>query len=167
MRKQRTASHVVSDIGVKHVELLAALAGFTTLIVPGGSDYGFDLPMFTFKSGRPENGYVFLQVKSSHRLKRLNDGSVTVRLKRKHVEHWLSEPMPVIVVRYDRGLKKAYWLYIQRHCARNAAFSLRKMGQTMIVRIPRSQVLTEKSLRQFATFKRRVIMQAAQVIDHA
>ena len=155
-------------MGVKHVELIAATAGFTTLTVPGGADYGFDLPLFTFDArGVPQNGYVFLQVRSSKRLEPSKDRTVSVRIKSKHLRHWLAEPMPVILVRYDQCRRKAYWLYVQRYFARRKTFSPSRIGRSLALRIPTHQVVTVASMKRFAEFKNRVIIQAAQVIDHA
>jgi hypothetical protein len=167
-RKQRTLSHVVADVGVKHVEHLAAQAGFTTLVVPTGGDYGYDIPIFTFDDrGQPENGYIFLQIKSSAKLKKLRDGSIACRIKKKHLRHWLGEPMPVIVVRYDNSAKKAYWIYVQRYFAKQRAFSLREARKTVTIRIPKGNIVTIAAFKHFAQCKRDVIIQAAKVIDHA
>ncbi len=71
-RKRRVQQHIVGDAGVNHVAGIVVDAGFVPLVVPGGSDYGTDILLFTFDAqGRAENGDLRVQIKPSAKLKRL------------------------------------------------------------------------------------------------
>ena len=47
-RKRRIRGHILADIAVRHVEYVAALAGYVTTSFPSGGDYGIDLALHTF-----------------------------------------------------------------------------------------------------------------------
>jgi hypothetical protein len=114
IRKRRTREHVIADLGVNYVERQVLLCGHTVQRIH--ADYGFDLILSTYNAdGEPENGEVYIQVKSTDSLPILKDGtSLTWRTHRSDIAQWLEKTPPVILIVYDAQADKAYWLYIQR-----------------------------------------------------
>ncbi len=129
-------------------------------------DYGIDLQLVTFsRAGDVEDGKVLLQLKASDRL-RLRSGQRTIsfRIDRRDLVHWLAQVMPVFLIVYDGRKDVAYWLYVQSYFRRQEGFSLFTAGQTVTVHLPVTNVVTTGAVRQFARFRNRVNAQLRKVI---
>jgi hypothetical protein len=166
-RKRRTREHVIADLSRNHVERFASLAGYATSVP--ASDYGTDLNVYTFaQDGQVENGYVSIQLKATDAPNYLSDGEhVSFPVERAHLESWLREPSPVILVLYDALREKAYWLYVQRYFEQAEGFELASAGRTVAVRLRVEDVMSVEAIRSFRTFKERVLAQAQGTIHHA
>lgn len=163
----RVRQHEICDIAQKHVELLVAESGFSPLTVVQGADYGIDLPILTFDTnGLQENGYILLQIKSAEKLKVSGSKEVTVQIKRELLRLWETEPLPVIVVRYDVSKKTGYWMYAQRWLKTLSAKRRKGKSVELTIRIPKTQKMTKAAIIKFATFKRDVMAQITGTIDH-
>ncbi len=165
-KNARPRSHVIAEVAQKHLELMAAQAGFTALAVPQGSDYGIDMPVITFdKNGNQESGYLLIQIKASDDMKISSSGEVIIVVKKKHILQWSKEAWPVILVQYDAKNVVGYWVYIQRYLQQNA-INPGKIGGSITLRIPVGQKISSAAFLSFAEFKRRVIIQLTGMIDH-
>lgn len=158
-RKQRTREHVLADLSVNYVERVALQCGFAVQEI--WHDYGFDLTVFTFNErGLLEGGMLWMQVKATDHLKKTHDRSaVLVRIDRRDLLAWIAELNPVVLVVYDGKLEQAYWLWIQESFREPSAFA-NAHGQTVTIRIPARQLLTEEVFRELA--RRKAAIPAAQ-----
>ena len=166
MKKRRTRSHVLADLSANHVERYALLCGYSVERV--AHDYGIDLVVTTYDAiGEIENGSVYLQLKATDAPTLLADNqTIVLRLERAHLEYWLREAAPVILVVYDAQVDTAYWLYIQAYFEGQTDFDLISVGSTVTVHIDKSHVLDQAAMRPFAHFRDAVQRQMEGVIRH-
>ena len=139
---RRTREHVIADLAVNFVERQILLAGATPQRM--AFDYGVDLSVSTFaEDGEAETGYFHIQVKSTEKLLTVKNGTlVRCRVWQHHLRRWLSEPMPVIVVVYDAGNDKAYWLHVQGAFPHATRFRLGTGTAQLSLHLPTSQEFT-------------------------
>ncbi|PSF36808.1 hypothetical protein C7H19_12635 [Aphanothece hegewaldii CCALA 016] len=165
-RKKRPREHIIADLSTNHVERYIFLCGYSVERVE--CDYGFDLILFTYDdNGEIENGQVFVQLKATDCIKTLWDNQTIVfSLNRSDLELWLYEPMPVILVVFDAQTNQAYWLYIQNYFEKIKDFNLQNIGETVTVRIPKSNFINEDAIRKFASYRDRVLEQTKEIIKH-
>lgn len=173
-RKTRPPGHVTADLGVTHVRQIAIESGFS--VEEFTRDYGTDLNVYIFdKHGVIENGDIRIQVRSKQRLETIHGGQaiscgVTVR----HLNHWLNEISPFILVVYDANDETAYWLYVQRLFTNpdwkerlaDATADDTKKDKEIKVHIPAENRLDQAAFLNFRLFVRRIHDQAWSVIDH-
>ena len=165
-RKTRTREHVIGDLAVNHVQRQVLMQGFT--MEPIARDYGYDAIVFVYNTqGEAEEGMIFLQVKSTEKGEKHQDGqTIAFRLDRSDLQRWLMEPMPVILCVYDGSEDRTYWLYVQNYFESIAEFNLFQIGATTTVRLPISQELTPHAVGQFAEFLHDVLKQTAGSVHH-
>ncbi len=132
-------------------------------------DYGLDLAMYTYNAqGELEDGVVYFQVKATDALKLRSRGqTVAFRLDRADLESWATWADPVILVVYDAQADVAYWLYVQDYMERMPARPRRRLGATVTVYLPRTNVLNCEAVRRFARFRDAVQSQTRGVSHHA
>jgi hypothetical protein len=110
---------------------------------------------------------VFLQLKATDALQRLADGrTIAFPVERAHLEFWLAEPMPVVLIVYDAPADVAYWLYVQAHFEGQQGFDLFAAGETVTVHLSTEHVVDETAMREFARFRDDVLRQMTEVIRH-
>lgn len=166
MKKQRPRNHIIADLSINYVERLIFLCGYSVERVK--YDYGYDLILFTYdEKGEIENGQVYLQVKATDSLKFGSDNkTILFCLKSSDLTLWLNEPMPCILIIYDALADCAYWLYLQAYFEALENFELSKIGDTITVYIPKTNILTQKNIGQFAKYKNNLLTQIRGVIKH-
>lgn len=166
-RKHRTRQHILEDLSCNHVERFILRCSFSAERLV--KDYGIDLTMFTYShNGEIENGSIGIQLKATDSVHFSEDGStIPVRVERAHLEHWLSEPMPVFLILYDARRELAYWLYVQRYFENRANFRLQQLGHTTTVHIPVANVVDQRAIEHFAACKQAILEQVQGVIRHA
>lgn len=150
-RKQRTRQHVIADLSVHHVEGFLLEEGHTAQRL--GSDYGYDLIMWTFDAdGYPEPGWIYFQFKAMETLtEREADYVYDLDVRDYHL--WMMEKTPVILVLYDARRRRAYWLAVQRYFREEAARQPKKGAKTVRVRIPRRQVMNRRAIARIRELK--------------
>jgi hypothetical protein len=165
-RKRRTREHVIADLSVNHVERHALLSGCTVERMV--HDYGIDLLLFTYNPvGEIEEGQVFLQLKATDHLKVRSDGtSISVRVEKADLRHWLEKLLPVILIVYDAPGDIAYWLYVQAYFASQANVNLERLGDRTSIRVPRANVVNQEAIRFFARFRDEILSQVEGRIQH-
>lgn len=165
-RKRRTREHIIADLGVNHVERHALLCGFSVERV--WRDYGIDLRVFTYdRRGETENGCILVQVKATDHLKVLSrEQAIAFRVARADLLAWLGEPMPVILVVYDAKNEIAYWLYVQAYFESQPDFNPAKKGDEVAVHLPRSNVVAQTAMKQFAGFRDNILGQTKGRVRH-
>jgi hypothetical protein len=166
-RKTRTREHIVGDLAVNAVERQVLLRGFSLEAI--AHDYGYDGLLFTYNDqGEPEEGLLYLQIKATDTVAWVEDGAtLTFRIERPHLTHWLSEPMPVVLCVYDAPADVVYWLYVQNYFQTLPGFNLFEVGQTITVRIPRTQAFTPEAVGFLAERLAQVCQQLEGKVSHA
>ena len=165
-RKRRTREHVIADLSANYVERMALLCNFSVERI--SHDYGIDLAVITYtESGEIENGQISIQLKATDHLTVLADRNVIAfPVRRADLELWLHEPMPCILVVYDAPADVEYWLYLQAYFAQLEGFRLAEVGESVTVYLPRTNVLNQEAIRQFARYRDSVLAQIVGVIRH-
>lgn len=159
VRKRRTREHIIADLSVNHAERHALLCGYT--VEHPRSDYGYDLLLSTYDSnGEPENGEVRIQLKATDSLVLLKDKKfVSWRVLRSDLARWLQDPFPVILIVYDARNDCAYWLFVQRYFELIAGFNLFAAPITLSVKIPVENVLDQRALVLFSSFRDQMLQE--------
>lgn len=151
-RKRRTRAHIIADLAVNHVERQVLLAGYSVERV--WSDYGTDLLMFTYTSdGEAENGLVFLQVRSTDHLRLVaTDEAIAIRVDVAHLDQWMSERYPFVLVMYDVGRDVAYWLHVQGSLPLDGS-----SRRTTTLHVPRANPFTPVAVRHLGDLKNSIV----------
>jgi hypothetical protein len=165
-RKKRPREHIIADLSVNFVERYIFLCGYSVERIE--YDYGYDLQIFTYdENGEIENGQIYVQLKATNSLIKLVDNeTVTFKLTRSDLELWLNEPMPCILIIYDAQAQEAYWLYLQSYFENLEKFDLQQVRDSIVVRVPKKNIINQEAIKKFATFKNDVLKQLKGVIRH-
>jgi hypothetical protein len=161
VRKRRTRQQVIEDLSINYLERFIYKEGHA--VDRPRHDYGIDLVMTTFSknTGEIENGSIYFQLKATDSIETSNDGNFAlISVQTTHLNHWMKEPYPVILVLYDAHQKKAYWYYIQ------ANIKVKPATQTFLLRIPKKNKVNSGSIRKFARLKNEIIHRAETIIRH-
>ncbi|QTA84968.1 DUF4365 domain-containing protein [Desulfonema magnum] len=158
-KKRRTREHIIADLSANYVERFVLLCGHT--IEKFSSDYGYDLIIYTYTADSElENGNIYVQLKATDNIRFVHNGqAISFPLKKKDLNIWLSEPMPVILIVYDAVRDRAYWLYIQEYFENLEHFDIRKVKKYHSVTIPVRNRVGMSSIVKFVKFKRNVLKQ--------
>lgn len=166
-RKTRTRGHIIADLSANYVERLALLVGHSVERVH--HDYGIDLIVSTYTSGRVDAGEISVQLKATDSLKVVAKGAaISVRVETRDLDLWQENIYPVILIVYDAKNDDAYWLYVQRYLATAPASLHTKLStqSTLAMRVPQKNALTTQSLADFATFKAKILGQTNGKVRH-
>jgi hypothetical protein len=151
IRKQRTRQHVIADLSAHYVEGFILHEGHTAQRL--STDYSYDLLMRTFDpNGYAEPGLVYLQLKAAESLQALGaDYVFDVDVRDYHL--WIREEMPVILILYDAGRRKAYWLAVQPYFRDSAARQPKRGAKTVRVQVPRRQAVHRRAIGRMRELK--------------
>ena len=157
IRKRRTREHVIADQSVNHTERFIIEEGHTAQ--RSEKDYGYDLELFTYdQEGYIEPGCVYLQLKASERLSRVGANYVfDLDIRDYHL--WTLELMPVFLVLFDAGRRRAYYLHVQQYFEEAPARRPRKGAKTVRVRVPRRQRLNRRAIARMRNVKQAIFEQ--------
>jgi hypothetical protein len=156
-RKQRTREHIIADLSANYVEHLILVNGFSVERVE--KDYGYDLIMFTYNDlGEIENGHIYLQLKATDNIHRVNHQHVTFPVSTKDLNLWRNELLPVFFILYDAVAKQAYWLYIQAYLEKSQVPDDLKQKQ-LTLQIPMTNLLTIDTIQKFREYKTTLLTQ--------
>jgi hypothetical protein len=119
-RKRRAREHILADLSVNYLERFILEAGHT--VERQMSEYGYDLTVAIFdENGFFEPGHADFQLKASESLTQNRTGkSFVQRLRVEDYHLWIHEPLPVFLVQFDAGERRAFWLHIQKYFAEDA-----------------------------------------------
>ena len=147
-RKVRTREHVLADLSYNFLERQVLRRGHW-LDCPA-NDYGIDATMFHHnQGGEIENGEVRFQLKASDCLKVGGDGDwIAQRVETRDIRYWYFELYPVILVAYDAGANRAYWLHVQQYVAERPTLMDSTAARTT-VRIPVRNKLSIRAIDHF------------------
>jgi Domain of unknown function (DUF4365) len=149
MRKQRTRTHIIEDLGFNHVERQILYAGFTVHRY-SHSDYGYDGLFHTFnEKGEYQNGIIFFQLKSTDHIHISEKKQTFVfDLSQRDLELWLADTTTMLLILYDAQKELAYYIDLQAYFNKNAI----KMGEGrkfIRVHIPIENVFTGRVAQSF------------------
>lgn len=74
--------------------------------------------------------------------------------------------MPCILIIYDAQANEAYWLYLQAYFENLEKFDLRQVRDSMVVRVPKKNIINQEAIKKFATFKNNVLKQLRGIVRH-
>ena len=148
MRKQRTRTHMIEDLGFNHVERQILYAGFTVHRITH-NDYGYDGLITTFNEfGEFESGLINFQLKSTDFIQQSKTrASFVFDLSERDLQTWLIESNLMLFVLYDAQLEKAYFLDLQTYFNDNA-MEFNKTRKFVRVYIPFTNIF-EASMMQY------------------
>jgi Domain of unknown function (DUF4365) len=157
-RKQRTRQHVIADQSVNHVERFIIDAGHTAQRFD--HDYGYDLLMITYdEKGYVEPGSVSLQLKATEGLA-ASGADYVFDLDVRDYNLWSLENLPVILILFDAGRRKAYWLHVQPYFHEEPAPRPKKGAKTMRVHVSARQIVTRSAVARWRLIKNALFTQA-------
>jgi len=164
-RKQRTRQHIIADMSINHVEYHALKCGFSVERIE--ADYGYDLQIYCYNdNGEFENGVIYLQLKSTDnidRYKRKQGFSYSFEIS--HLNIWINEPMPVIIVLFDAANEKAYWVYLQT-VIKDTDISKNSGQKYLTIFFPENNIVNNGSVRKWKMYKDRILNQVEGCISH-
>jgi Domain of unknown function (DUF4365) len=154
MRKRRTRSHIIEDLGFNHVERQILYAGYTIQRYKR-NDYGYDGILHTFNDkGEIENFMIHIQLKSTDNIQ-LTEDQKTIKfdLSKQDLELWLLSSVVMLLVLYDAVGENAYFLDLQ------AYFKAKSIGLSGIrkfirIQIPMENVFSATNIQLFAHSKK-------------
>ena len=111
VRKKRTLEHISGDRAIHEIERVVLDRGFalerTTV------DYGTDFTLHVFDEDFQYIGFLIGQSRARSGLAPNADGSFSLAVDVGHVDQWLAQLDPFIVVLYDIDRRVGYWYYVQ------------------------------------------------------
>ena len=166
LRKRRTRSHIIADLSENHIEYFTLKCGFSVEHIE--DDYGYDLEIYTYnKNGEIENGLVYLQLKSTDNITRYErKKGFSYPIEKAHLEIWLKEPMPVILVLFDAKNEKAYWVYIQGYFEQKG-ISLNFVDQeNLSIYFDEKNIVNVAAIKKWKEYKDKLLSQIERYIKH-
>ncbi len=156
-RKQRTRQHVIASQSFNYVERFVIDEGHTAQRFE--QDYGYDLIVFTYDAnGYVEEGAVYFQLKASETFAAI-DNELVFDLDIRDYNRWKSEPMPVILILFDAGKRRASWLYVQQYFAAVESRRPSRGVKTVRVHVPARQSVNRRAIARMRAFKQTILDQ--------
>ena len=161
-RKTRVRKHVIADMSLHHLAYIIVSCSYT--IEPTTADYGYDLSVFTFDTtGQYENGNIFVQLKATDSLKvDPTTGEIMLRISKRDILAWESEPFPAYLVVFDAVKGEAYSIYLQRYFAKAGVSSATMKGASIEVRFPNKEI-NMTTIQDWRAAKNTILQQMGEV----
>jgi hypothetical protein len=150
-RKRRTRQHLIADQSVNYVERFIIDEGHTAQRID--KDYGYDLLLFTYDAlGYAEPDFLSLQLKATEALQAVGPDYVfDVGIRDYNL--WMLERMPVILILFDAGRRRANWLWVQRYFSEDGTRRPKKGAKTVRVHVPKHQVVNRRAIAKMRDLK--------------
>jgi hypothetical protein len=149
--KRRTRQHVIADQSVNHAERFIIDEGHTAQRME--KDYGYDLLLFTFdERGYVEPGIASIQLKAAEWLPAVGTDYV-FDLDVRDYNLWMMEEMLVILILFDAGRRRAYWVHVQGYFGEDAARRPKRGAKTVRVHVPMQQVVNRRAIARMRRVK--------------
>ena len=101
------------------------------------SDFGIDMHIEIVQDNIPTGQIFALQIKSGMSyFKEESNDSFIYRGKKKHLDYWLSQSLPVLIVLYNPETKNSYWEFVNSSKVEN-------LDKGWKIKIPKSNILDE------------------------
>jgi Domain of unknown function (DUF4365) len=88
---------------------------------------------------------------------------VLLRVTKKDLDLWGSEPFPVYLVLFDAQAEAAYWLYLQQYLEANRIVVSAMTGKSLEVRVAMTQNLDLAAVETWRSDKARVLTEIGEV----
>ncbi len=165
-KKRRTRHHIIAELSENHIEYFVLLCGFSIERIE--KDYGYDLEIYSYNDdGEIENGLVYLQLKSTDHMERYDRvGYFSYSVEKAHLETWLYEPMPVILVLFDVEKEMAYWVYIQAYFEEKGISLDNIKQETFTIHFDKKNIVNTKAIMKWKKYKDDVLAQQQGYIKH-
>ena len=175
-KKRRTRQHVIADLSANHIEYFTLQCGYSVERIE--ADYGYDLQIYSYdEHGELENGVVYVrfahrrlrltvQLKATDHIKRYTrEEGFSYALEKVHLDIWLNEPMPVIVILFDAQNEVAYWVYLQAYFEQKGV-SLPATQKTFTIYFDQHNIVSIDAVKKWQTYKNHVLAQINGRITH-
>ena len=161
---KRTSEHIIADLSINFLEEKVLRRGHVLWRVPSGGDYGTDALMQTFSpsTGQRDGVFVEFQLKATKKLTFVaQNKKVTCAVKASHLREWCHiVDYPFILILYDATNERGFWLDIQNYVEEHKIFDDEDSTDTVTLRIPVCNKLTEDAINQF----RRMALKTKQAL---
>ncbi len=109
-------------------------------------DYGYDLLLFTCdEQGYSEPEFTSLQVKAAELLHAVGSDYV-FDISIRDYNFWMLEQMPVILILFDAGRRRAFWVCIQSDFHQAAGHRPKKGMKKVRVRVPKRRYVNRRAI---------------------
>jgi len=164
-KKRRTRQHVIADLSGNYVEYFALQCGYSVERIE--ADYGYYLQIYSYdERGELENGVVYVQLKATDHIERyIREEGLSYALEKAHLDLWLTEPMPVIVILFDAQNEVAYWVYLQAYFEQKG-ISLPSNQKTFTIYFDQHNIVNQNAVKKWQTYKNNVLAQIDGRITH-
>jgi hypothetical protein len=99
------------------------------------------------------SGSALLQLKASESLQ-LSGTDYVFQLDIRDYNLWMMERMPVFLVLFDAGRRRAYWLHIQGYFQTDPVRRPNSRVRSVRVRVPMRQVINQRAIARMREIKR-------------
>ncbi|MCB0522237.1 MAG: DUF4365 domain-containing protein [Lewinellaceae bacterium] len=156
MKKRRSPSHVLAALGVNFVERQTLLAGY--FFERKIYDYSTDGTILTFdENDEVETGWIYVQVKSSEKLKRSKQHQAfEISLEKRDLELWLGTIFPFILVLYEASSNQGYFLDLQKYFSENRII-LRDIHKFKQVFVAHENIFDQSAVEKLRKLKNETI----------
>jgi hypothetical protein len=115
--------------------------------------------MFTHdQQGYAEAGFVLFQFKAAEALRKVGTDYV-YDLDIRDYNRWIHDQMPVILILFDAGRRRACWLPIQSYFSEDVARRPKKGARTVRVRVPSQQTVNRRAIAKMRALKEEALRQ--------
>lgn len=109
---------------------------------------------------------MYVQLKATDHIERYTrEEGFSHALEKAHLDIWLGEPMPVIVVLFDAQNEVAYWVYLQAYFEQKD-ISLPSNQKTFTIYFDQNNLVSKDAVRKWQNYKSRVLAQINEGITH-
>lgn len=166
IRRKRTKQHIDGDRAVHDLERVVLDRGFalerTTV------DYGTDFTLHVFDDRGEYIGYLIGQSRARSGLRPNADGSYSLAVDLGHLEQWLAQMSPFLIVLYDTDRSMGYWYYVQANGVRirRLVDGRKESQQALTLRFDPAKAVDVASLDRFRHWVVQLQNQAKDVLEY-
>lgn len=166
VRRKRTEQHINGDRAMNEIERIVLDRGFA--MDRSVTDYGTDFTLHVFSDDFEYVGFLIGQCRAKSGLRPKKDGTFALSVDVGHLNQWLSEVVPFLLVLYDVDRRAAYWFYVQAHRDEvGTRLARRKPGQaSVIVAFDPGKRIDREALDGFRRWVRKNQEQATTLLEY-
>jgi len=102
------------------------------------TDVGIDMTVEICKNGNPIGKFIGVQIKSGDSyFKEKSENTIIFRSNETHINYWLNNSLPILIVLHDLKTSLTIWEVVNRH-------TVESTGKTFKIKIPLSNTLEKK-----------------------
>jgi predicted enzyme involved in methoxymalonyl-ACP biosynthesis len=109
---------------------------------------------------------VYVQLKATDYIERYTrEENFSYVFEKAHLDIWLNEPMPVIIVLFDAQNEVAYWVYLQAYFEQKE-ISLLSAQKTFTIYFDQHNIVSRDAVKKWQAYKNHVLAQIDGRITH-